>query len=258
MIHETAIVHPEAQIDPEASVGPFCRIGPHVKIGKGTNLHSHIIVEGDTVLGEKNEVFPFAVIGAVPQDLKYKGEPTRVRIGNHNIIRESVTINLGTIQDRGETTVGDHNLLMGCVHLGHDAVIHNHCILANFVGVAGHVVINDYAFVGGQCGVSQFIQIGTHAYVGGQSGIDKDVPPFTIAQGSRPFVIKGSNIVGLKRRGFSVEEVQMINEAVKLWTRPDVEKDRCLLEIESQYGENIHIQKFVEFIRNSKCGVARS
>lgn len=256
-IHPSAIVHPEAKLDPSVEVGPFCTIGPKVKIGKGTRLISHVVVDGWTEMGEDNEVFPFAVLGAVPQDLKYKGENTRLIIGNRNKIREAVTLNLGTVKGGGLTQVGDDCLLMAYVHLGHDCLVGNHCILANSVGLAGHVTVEDYATVGGHTGVVQFLRIGAHAYVGGKSAVERDVPPFSIAVGARPCSLKGANIVGLRRKGFTADTIQKINESIKLWIRPDVQKEQCLLEIESQYGEVPEIQKFVKFIRESNSGCVR-
>ena len=257
MIHPNALVHPEALLDPSVEVGPWCVIGAHVKIAAGTKLLSHVIVEGWTEIGEKNTIHPFAVIGAVPQDLKYKGEATKVIIGNGNTIRESVTINLGTVQGGGVTQVGDNCLIMAYTHLGHDCMIGNHCIIANYGGLAGHVIMEDYAFLGGMSGVSQYVRIGAHAYIGGQSGLERDVPPFSIAMGSRPTSLKGANIVGLKRRGIPTEIIQKINEAIKLWNRHDVQREQCLLEIESQYGELKEIQQFISFIRKSETGVVR-
>lgn len=257
MIHSTALVHPEAQIDPQAEIGPWCTVGPHVKLGKGTRLISHVVVDGWTELGEDNVVFPFSVLGAIPQDLKYNGEQTRLIIGNRNTIRESVTLNLGTVQGGGVTRVGDDCLIMAYTHLGHDCIVGNHCVIANYGGLAGHVIVEDYAVIGGMSGISQFVRVGAHSYIGGQSGLERDVPPFTIALGSRPCVLKGANIVGLRRRGFTSETIQKINEAVKLWTRPDIQKEQCLLEIESQYGEFPEIQNFISFIRKSEAGVVR-
>lgn len=257
MIHPTSIIHPEAKLHPTVEVGPWCTIGPNVKIGKGTRLISHVVVDGWTTIGEDNLIFPFAVIGAVPQDLKYNGEPTQVIVGDRNRIRESVTINMGTVQGGGMTKVGDDCLLMAYTHLGHDCIVGNHCILANTTGLAGHVIVEDFAIVGGMTGVSQFCRIGAHTYIGGQSGVERDIPPFSIAIGSRPINLKGANIVGLRRRGVKAETISKINEAIKLWTRPDVQKEQCLLEIEHQYGEFPEIQQFVAFIRNSENGVAR-
>jgi UDP-N-acetylglucosamine acyltransferase len=257
MIHPTAHVNPDAKIDPSVKVGPGCVIGPHVRIGKGTKLMSHVVVDGWTEIGENTTVFPFAVLGAIPQDLKYKGEPTKLVVGNHTTIREGVTLNLGTVQGGGLTKVGDHCLLMAYTHLGHDCIVGNHVIIANYGGLAGHVVVEDYANIGGMTGVSQFVRVGAHSYIGGQAGLEKDVPPFSIAVGARPCNLRGANIVGLRRRGFVAETITRINEAIKLWARPDVPKEQCLLEIESQYGEVAEIQKFIAFIRSSDIGVVR-
>ncbi len=257
MIHPSALVHPEAQIDPSVEIGPFCIIGPRVKIGKGTRLMSHVVVDGWTEIGEDNVIFPFAVLGAVPQDLKYKGEDTRLVIGDRNRIRESVTLNLGTVQGGGLTQLGNDCLLMAYSHLGHDSIVGDHCILANSVAVAGHVILENHVTLGGMTGVSQFARVGSHAYIGGQSGVERDVPPFSIAVGSRPCNVKGTNIVGLRRRGFKAETITRINEAIKLWTRPDVQKEQCLLEIESQYGELAEVQQLLGFIRSSETGVVR-
>lgn len=257
MIHPTALIHPDAQLDPTVEVGPWCSIGPKVKIGKGTRLISHVVVDGWTEIGEDNLVFPFAVLGAVPQDLKYNGEDTRLVIGNRNKIRESSTLNLGTVQGGGFTRLGDDCLLMAYSHLGHDSIIGNHCILANSVAIAGHVILEDYVTLGGMTAVAQFVRVGAHSYAGGQSGIEKDVPPFSIVVGSRPCNLKGANIVGLKRRGFSPEAVSKIHEAMKLWGRSDVQKDACLKEIEAQMGDVPEVRKLLDFIRSSETGVIR-
>ncbi len=257
MIHPTAVVHKGAEIDPSVEVGPYCIVGPNARIGKNTVLKSHVVVEGWTEIGERNEIFPFTVLGAVPQDLKYKGEATKLKIGNRNSIRESVTLNLGTVQGGGITEIGDDNLLMGYTHLGHDCRVGNHCVIANYGGLAGHVILEDWVTLAGMVGVSQFVRVGAHTYVGGQTGLERDLPPFTIALGTRPTQIRGANIVGMRRRGFSAETIQKINEAIKLWVRPEVQKEQCLLEIESQYGDTPDIQKFIAFIRQSEAGVVR-
>lgn len=257
MIHPSAHVHPEAKIHPSVEIGPWCSVGPHVEIGAGTRLVSHVVLEGWTKIGENNQIFPFSVLGAVPQDLKYNGEATRLIIGDHNTIRENVTMNLGTVQGGGETRVGNHSLIMAYTHLGHDCIVGDHCIIANYGGLAGHVILEDYVTIGGMTGISQFVRVGAHTYIGGQSGLERDVPPYTIALGARPCIIKGTNIVGLRRRGFAAERIQKINEAVKLWTRPDIQKEQCLLEIESQYGDIPEIQAFISFIRKSEAGVVR-
>lgn len=256
-IHPTAIIHPSAELDSSVEVGPWCQIGPKVKVAQGTRFIANVIVDGRTTIGEGNTFFPFSAIGMIPQDLKYKGEDTELIIGDSNSIRECVTLNLGTVQGGGKTVVGDHNLLMAYSHLGHDCYIGNHCILANSAGLAGHCVLEDYVTMGGMCGVGPFVRIGSYAYIAGFSGVEKDIPPFAIAIGSRPCAIKGTNIVGLRRRGIPAETISVINESIKLWMRSDVEKERCLLEIESQYGDKAEIQKLVSFIRNSQYGTAR-
>ena len=257
MIHPSAIIHPEAQIASNVEIGPWCTVGPHVKIGAGTKLISHVVVEGWTDIGEDNLVFPFAVLGSVPQDLKYKGEATRLSIGNKNTIREGCTLNLGTVQGGGITSVGNQSLIMGYTHIGHDCIIGNQCIIANYGGLAGHVILEDYVTIGGMSGISQFVRVGEYSYIGGQSGLERDVPPYSIALGGRPCVLKGANIVGLRRRGFVAEKIQKINEVIKLWVRSDVQREQCILEIESQYGDQPEIAKFIAFIRKSETGVLR-
>jgi UDP-N-acetylglucosamine acyltransferase len=256
-IHPTAIVHPDAQIAEGVEIGPWCTVGANVKIGKNTRLISHVVVDGWTTLGESNTVFPFAVIGAVPQDLKYKGEKTYLEVGNHNTIRESVTLNLGTVQGGGVTRIGDHNLLMAYVHVGHDATIGSHCILANSVGIAGHVTVQDWANIGGYVGVTQFVKVGAHSFIGAFTPIDKDIPPFSVVISSRVLSVKGANIVGMRRRGFSAEVITKINEALKLWARPDTPKDQCMAEIELQYGEVPEIKSLLSFVKSSDAGVLR-
>jgi UDP-N-acetylglucosamine acyltransferase len=257
MVHPSALVHPEAQIHPSVEIGPWCTVGPHVKVGRGCKLISHVVLEGWTDLGEDNLVYPFAVLGAVPQDLKYKGEPTRLVIGSNNTIREGVTLNLGTVGGGGVTRIGDHCLIMAYTHLGHDCIVGNHCIIANYGGLAGHVILEDYVTIGGMTGISQFVRVGTHSYVGGQSGLERDVPPYAIAAGARPTLIKGTNLVGLRRRGFLADRIQKINDAMKLWCRADMQKEQCLLQLESEYKECPEIQGMVAFIRGSEVGVVR-
>ena len=256
-IHPSSLVDPKAELAADVEVGPFCTIGPNVKIGEGTKLLSHVVIEGWTTIGKHNTFFPFAVIGAIPQDLKYKGEKTEVIIGDHNVIRESVTINLGTVQGISKTTVGNHNLIMAYVHLGHDCVVKDHVILANSVGLAGHVTVEDYVNIGGMVGVTQFITLGTHTYVGGRSTVDRDVPPFCIVVGERPCELKGANIIGLRRKGYKADVITAINESIKLWKRTDVTKEQSLLEIETQFGDHPEVKQIVDFIRKSENGCVK-
>jgi UDP-N-acetylglucosamine acyltransferase len=257
MIHPTAQVHPDAQIDPTVEIGPWCTVGPHVKLGSRTRLISHVVMAGWTKVGEDNVFYPFSVIGAIPQDLKYKGEPTQLVIGNKNTIRECATLNLGTVQGGGVTKIGNDTLIMAYTHLGHDCIVGDGCIIANYGGLAGHVTLEDYVTIGGMCGISQYVRVGTHSYVAGQSGLERDVPPFSIVMGSRPTILKGANIVGLKRRGFAIETIQKINEGIKMWAQSHVQKEQCLLEIESHFEETPEIKEFVSFIRKSEIGVVR-
>lgn len=256
-IHPLALVDPKAKLAEDVEIGPFCTVGPDVTLGKGTRLISHVSIDGWTEVGERNVFFPFGMIGAVPQDLKYKGERTKLEIGNDNVIRESVSLHLGTQQGGGVTKIGHHNLIMALVHIGHDCIIGNHCIIATSTGIAGHAILEDHVILGGMTGVGQFIRIGAHSYIGGQSGVEKDIPPFVIAVGSRPIAVKGVNIVGLRRRGFASDTISKILESIKLWTRADVEKERCLLEIESQYGDVEEVQQLLSFIKKSENGVTR-
>lgn len=256
-IHPTAIVSPHAELASGVEVGPYCTIGPEVKIGSGTKLISHVVIEGTTTIGSENVFFPFSVIGGVPQDLKYKGEKTELVIGDHNTIRESVTLNLGTIQGGGKTVLGSHNLLMAYTHLGHDSIVGSHCVLANSVAIAGHVVLEDHAIIGGLTGVTQFVHVGTHVYVGAGAMIDKDAPPFAVLVGARPCEVKGANLVGLRRKGFKNDAIMAINEALKLWKQPDLQKDECLQKIEAEFGTHAEVKTLVDFIRKSKNGCLR-
>jgi UDP-N-acetylglucosamine acyltransferase len=256
-IHPSAVVDPNAELAPTVEVGPYCIIGPQVKIGAGTRLMSHVVIDGATTIGENNVFFPFGSIGAIPQDLKYKGERTELIIGDHNTFRENVTLNLGTVQGIAKTVVGNHNLLMAYVHLGHDVVVGNHAIIANSANLAGHVTVEDYANIGGMTGVIQFIRVGAHSYIGGCSIIDRDVTPFTVVVGARPVELKGANIIGLRRRGFKNETISAISESLKLWKRPDIMKEQCLLEMESQYGDVEAVRQLVQFIRKSESGCVR-
>ena len=257
MIHPTAVISPQAELSQDVEIGPFCTIGPDVKIGSGTRLISHVVVDGATTIGSGNTFFPFSVIGAVPQDLKYKGEKTELFIGDHNTIRESVTLNLGTIQGGGKTVLGNHNLLMAYSHLGHDSIVGNHCILANSVAIAGHVILDDFVTIGGLVGVTQFVHVGSYVYVGAGATIDKDGPPFSVLVGARPCEVKGANLVGLRRKGFKNDAILAVNEALKLWKQPDLQKEESLQKIESEFGHFDEIKTLLEFIRKSKNGCLR-
>ena len=256
-IHPLAVVHHAARLADDVMVGPFCTIGRDVAIGKGSRLISHVAIDGRTSIGENNTFFPNSVIGFVPQDLKYNGEPTELVIGNDNTIREGVTINLGTVQGGGITVLGNDNLLMAYSHMGHDAQVGNSCVIANGVPLAGHVTVQDNAIVGGLAGVAQFVRIGRFAYVAGMASVDRDIPPFVTAVGSRPCFIKGVNIVGLRRKSFSNQTISALSEAVKLWMNKDCSKEQCLAQIETQWPDLPEVLEFSTFIRNSEYGCIR-
>jgi UDP-N-acetylglucosamine acyltransferase len=214
-IHPTAIVSPGAQLDAGVVVGPFCVVGPHVRLGKETRLHSHVVVEGHTTLGERNEVFPFASVGHAPQDLKFKGEPTTLVIGDENRIREGATLQPGTVQDRGTTIIGSRNLFMAYTHVAHDCVIGDEVILANATQLAGHVIIESRAVLGSMSAVHQFCRVGELAMVGANAMVASDLAPFCLAQGDRA-TLRGLNLVGLKRRGFGSEGIGKVKAAYKI------------------------------------------
>jgi len=255
-IHPSAIVEEGAVIGANVHIGPFCYVGSQVEIGAGTVLKSHVVVNGITKIGCDNQIYQFASIGEVNQDLKYAGEPTRVEVGDRNRIRESVTIHRGTAQGTGLTKVGNDNLLMVNTHIGHDCVVGNFCVLANNATLGGHVEIDDHAIIGGMTAIHQFCVIGAHVMVGGCSGVAQDVPPFVIAQGNHatPF---GVNAVGLKRRGFDKDEMQAIRNAYKILYRSEKTLDEAKAEIEALAKEQPVVQLYLDFFTRSTRGIIR-
>lgn len=211
-IHPTAIVEDGATIGRDVTIGPFSHIGPQVVIGDGSQLGSHVVVAGDTEIGPQARVFPFAAVGLPPQDLKFRGEKTRLRIGGRVIIRENVTINPGTEGGTGETVIGDNCALLAGAHVAHDCRIGDGCVIVNNAMVAGHCTLGDHVIVGGGAGIHQFVRIGDHAFVGGLSGVENDVIPFGSAIGNRAH-LGGLNLVGLKRRGFNRSEIHALRGA---------------------------------------------
>lgn len=255
-IHRSAIVEDGAVIGAGVHIGPFCYIGSQVEIGEGTVLKSHVVVNGITKIGRDNEIYQFASIGEVNQDLKYAGEPTRVEIGDRNRIRESVTIHRGTAQGGNLTKVGSDNLLMINAHIAHDCVIGNRCIFANNATLGGHVTVDDFAIIGGMTAVHQFCVIGAHVMVGGCSGVAQDVPPYVIAQGNHatPF---GLNIEGLKRRGFDKESLHAIRNAYKILYRSGKTLEEAKPEIAELAQQHAAVQLFVDFFERSTRGIIR-
>lgn len=218
LIHPTAVVDPAAELDSSVSVGPYSIIGAHVKIGAGTTVGSHCVIDGRTTIGANNTIFHFNSIGAIPQDKKYRGEPTELIIGDHNTIREFCTFNLGVPGAGGVTTVGHHNWIMAYTHIAHDCHVANHTTLANNTTLAGHVHLGDWVTVGGLTGIHQFVSVGDHAMVGFASAVSQDVPPFMLVDGN-PLAVRGLNVVGLKRRDFSAARIANIKQMHKLLYR---------------------------------------
>jgi UDP-N-acetylglucosamine acyltransferase len=233
MIHETAIVHAGAKLAEDVQVGPYSIIGEHVEIGEGSTLGAHVVISGRTSIGRRNRIFHHVSLGEIPQDKKYAGEPTRLEIGDDNVIREFCTFNVGTAQDLGYTRLGDRNWIMAYVHLAHDCVVANDTILANCVQLAGHVEIGDFAILGGFTGVHQFCRVGAHAITGVGSVVLADVPPFVIAMGNTA-VPHGINSEGLKRRGFSPETIKEVRRAYKSLYRAGLKLDEARQVIEQQ------------------------
>lgn len=255
-IDPRALVDPSAEVADDVSIGPFTVVGPDVAIGPGTRIESHVVLKGPTRIGANNHIYQFSTIGEDTPDLKYAGEPTRLVIGDNNTIREGVTIHRGTVQDRGETTIGDHNLLMAYVHVGHDSVIHNHCILVNNASLAGHVVVGDWAILSGYVLVHQFCQIGAHSFAGMGAGVAKDIPAFMMVTGA-PAVARSINMEGLKRRGFSREDIALLNKAFKTLYRRGLTIDNAVTEVEALSSTNSHIQTLVSSLRSSTRGIVR-
>ena len=259
-IHSTAVIDPTAEIAEGVDVGPFCFVGPNVKVGAGTRMVSHVTLVRDTTLGEGNTLWPQVTIGADPQDLKYKGEPVFVTVGDHNDIREGVTIHRGTGADRSLTSVGNHNLLMAYVHIAHDCEIGSRVIIANGVQLAGHINIEDHANLGGAAAVHHFVTIGRYAYIGGMTRITADVPPFMFAEGN-PARIRAINSVGLKRRGYSTEEIGRIKDTWRrlfkvTYDRTGVGRTKAaMLELERDYPDDPRVAEIIAFIRRTEAGV---
>lgn len=255
-IHKTAVVSPKADIADTASVGPYCVVGDGAVLKKGAKLLSHVVVEGNTEIGEETVIHPFATIGLPPQDLKYKNEKTGLRIGKKTIIREYVSIHRGSVGGAGLTEIGDKNFLMAYVHIAHDCKIGNSVVMANAATLAGHVQVEDSVFIGGIVAVHQFTRIGAYAMVGGFSGIGQDIPPYTMASGARA-KLYGLNAIGLKRNGFSDETVNTLKKAYKILFREKRTLSDALKTIKNDFPDSKEIRHLVEFIEKNKRGICR-
>lgn len=258
-VHPTSIIGKEVELGPDVEVGPFSVIQGRVKIRKGTKVDSHVSIGnpyGSIEIGEDNHILSGAVIGGPPQDLSYKSEPTSLIVGDRNIIREFTTINCGTVKGGGVTRIGHDCMLMAYVHVAHDCQIGHHVVVANTTQFAGHVEVGDYARIGGMVGLVQFIRIGRYAYVGGGSSVNKDVLPFTIAEGHWARV-RAANKVGLSRAGFSKEEIDNIYRAVRLFIMGDRTSEEAVAKIKEECSMTEPVQHLLDFILTSKNGVAR-
>ena len=259
-IHPTALVDPRAELDPTVEVGPYAVIGPQVRIGAGSKVGAHCVVDGHTTIGRDNRFFPFASIGAAPQDKKYAGEPTRLEIGDGNTIREYVTINTGTVQDAGVTRLGDDNWIMAYVHIAHDCRLGSHIILANAVQLAGHVHLGDWVFLGGLSGVHQFVRVGAHAMTAFQTRLAQDVPPFVTA-GGNPAEAQSINAEGLRRRGFSAERITLVKQMYRLLYRKGLTLEAARQQIDALRGElaeaDADIALMQDFLRTATRGIVR-
>lgn len=256
MIDPRAIIDPSARLADDVQVGPWTLIGPGVEIGAGTVIASHVVIKGPTTIGRNNRIFQFSTIGEDTPDLKYKGEPTRLEIGDHNVIREGVTIHRGTVQDRGVTTIGNHNLLMAYVHIGHDSVLGDHTILVNNTALAGHVLIGDWAILSGYTLVHQFVRIGTHSFSGMGSAIGKDVPAYVTVAGN-PAEAKGINTEGLRRRGFSAEAIAALRRAYKAIYRQGLTLEDAIAELKGMVDAQPEVAPLLASLQSSGRGIVR-
>jgi UDP-N-acetylglucosamine acyltransferase len=256
-IHPTAIVADGAVIPDSCTVGPYCTIGPNVVLGEECELVSHVVLDGHLTAGARNRFFSFACVGIAPQDLKYKGEPTAVVLGEGNTIREYVTISRGTPGGGGATRVGSGCLIMAYTHIGHDSVIGNGCILANAATLAGHVIVEDYATVGALCPVHQFCRIGRYAYIGGGTTITQDVLPFSLTSAKRETHAYGLNKVGLERRGFDRTRLRAIQHAYRLLLAAKMNTTQAIAKLREEGIATEDVAYLVEFIEQSERGVLK-
>lgn len=256
MIHQTAIVEKGAKIGDGVEIGPYCVIGPNVEIGDSTILMNNVVIDGNTTIGRWNRIYPFCYIGGPPQDLTYKGEDTRVVIGDHNVIREYVTINRATTKEEWVTRIGNYNYIMAYAHIAHDCQLGDRIIMANVATLAGHIRIGDYAVLGGLVAVHQFVRIGPYAFIGGKTGVDRDVPPFTIAAGPRA-QLYGINRRGLSRMGFKDDVIEALKRAYRIISRKDLRLKEAIEKAQKELPSIKEVEIFLKFYEGSKRGVLR-
>ena len=256
-VHPAAVIDPKANVDPSSTVGPYCVIGAGVEIGGGCQIASHVVIGGPTKIGAENHIFPFSSIGLAPQDLSYQGEPTRLEIGDHNTIREYVTINRGTVKGGGLTRLGSHNLIMAYTHIAHDCRVGDHIIMANAATLGGHVIVEDWATVGALCPVHHFVKIGKYAFIGGGTTITRDVLPFSKTSAERGTHAYGLNSVGLERRGFSKERIRKIHHAYRLLLASRLNTSQALEKMRAEADRGEDVDLLIRFIEESERGVIK-
>ncbi|MCP3867486.1 MAG: acyl-ACP--UDP-N-acetylglucosamine O-acyltransferase [Gammaproteobacteria bacterium] len=256
MIDSRAVIDPKAELDEGVDVGPFAVIGANVQIGKGTNVGPHSVIKGPTRIGIDNRIFQFASVGEDPQDLKYKGEFTRLDIGDRNVIREFATLNRGTAQDAVVTRIGNDNLFMAYIHVAHDCQIGNHVIMANAASLGGHVTLHDWAILGGFTIVHQFCCIGAHSFCAMGSAVSKDIPPYVMVSGnpSKPF---GVNSEGLRRRGFDEQAIRQIKQGYKLLYKQQLKLEDAITQLDTLSAETPELKAYVDFLRKSERSIVR-
>jgi len=256
-IHPTAVIAQGAVIPKSCTLGPWCTVGAHVVLGEECELISHVVLDGHLTVGARNRFYPFACVGAAPQDLKYKGEATRVTLGDENTIRECVTISRGTTGGGGMTRVGSHCLIMAYAHVGHDSTIGDHCILANNATLAGHVTIEDYVTVGAFSPIHQFCRVGRHAYIGGGTVVTQDVLPFSLTSATREARAFGMNKIGLERRGFDRERLRALHHAFRVILAGKMNTAQAVAKLREEGGATADVAYLLEFVEGSKRGIIR-
>lgn len=255
-IHPTAVVAPKAELDPSVQIGAFALIGPDVRLGPGVVLHSHVVIDGRTEIGAETTIFPFACIGASPQDLRHSGDGTRLVVGARNQIREYVTIHPGTSHGGGTTTVGDDNLLMVGMHIGHDSRVGSNCVIANNVKLAGHVTVEDYAWISADSGIQQFCRVGEASFLAAKAGVMQDVAPFAWAHGHPARVLR-SNKVGMERRGFTPEQIAAVDRAFRIVFRSRLKPEEAFRRVREELADSREAERMVAFLEKSEGGFAR-
>jgi UDP-N-acetylglucosamine acyltransferase len=255
-VHPAAVVDPAAELAAGVSIGPFTIVGPHVRVGPGTSIGSHAVVEGRTEIGAECRIGSHAVIGAPPQDVKYRGEPTGVSIGERTLVREFATIHRASTGGSGVTTIGPQSFIMAYAHVAHDCQLGEQVILANQASLAGHVQVGRFAVIGGLTGVHQFVQIGEFAFLGACSAVLQDIPPYVKAQGNRakPY---GLNVVGLRRHGFSAETVQALKRAYRIFFASGLNSSQALAQLEQEVSGSPEVHHFIDFIKRSQRGISK-